>query len=545
MSKPESPRRLLAFLLLITSMALLSAAAVAEDYSADSLTLQPGTTEESVNVTWYTSSLPYKPVVQFGGELFPAEASPVKLPTEVKEEKYLDTGKAVLRASVTGLEPSTTYLYRVSDNGGLSWSRTYSYTTPDEGSFIFAFTSDPQIKEDQSIDTKGWNPEDGTNQTGWAKMAEVLSSKLVTLIISAGDQVEDQSWGKSQEYDAFFAPEELSSMAYAPAVGNHDRHYMFSDHFTLPNEMMIAEDGEEGGYGELTQVKTSFRGQNSGTSQSHGNYIAAFESDAPVSNGVAVKDGIFDFQERREMETRGNYYFLYNNVLFVTLNTGAYPGGNDAENAGNAKVPSASKDNSEAEAIVNNFRKTLSAATEKYKGQYDWLIVTHHKSTQTVAKHTADSDIENYVDAGFESLMDAFSVDLVLAGHDHVYSRSYVLKGGERTEPALSDFTDPGGTIYITGNCVSDMQYYTPFSSLDKANNEDYPRLQNGEYGSKSYLEGNLPYGNQVWNQEYSPSYVIFTVEGKTITAEAYNLDGDSVNPSSKLIDSFSITKTR
>mgnify|MGYP000205338341 CR=1 FL=1 len=40
------------------------------------------------------------------------------------------------------------------------------------------------------------------------------------------------------------------------------------------------------------------------------------------------------------------------------------------------------------------------------------LIVTHHKSTQTVAKHAADSDIENYVDAGFEKVMDEFNVDL-------------------------------------------------------------------------------------------------------------------------------------
>ena len=37
-------------------------------------------------------------------------------------------------------------------------------------------------------------------------------------------------------------------------------------------------------------------------------------------------DGQYDFSERRDMETQGNYYYLYNNVLFVTLNTSAYPG---------------------------------------------------------------------------------------------------------------------------------------------------------------------------------------------------------------------------
>lgn len=49
-------------------------------------------------------------------------------------------------------------------------------------------------------------------------------------------------------------------------------------------------------------------------------------------------DGQYDFSERRDMETQGNYYYLYNNVLFVTLNTSAYPGGNDEENANNPNV---------------------------------------------------------------------------------------------------------------------------------------------------------------------------------------------------------------
>ena len=309
-------------------------------------------------------------------------------------------------------------------------------------------------------------------------MMNTIADNHVNLVVSAGDQVEDQSWGKSSEYTAFFAPEEMSSILYAPAVGNHDRHYMFEDHFNLPNELAI-----DGSKGALTQVKTTFRGQNSGTSQSHGNYIQATADEIAnnsASNGVTPNaDGQYDFVERREMETKGNYYYLYDNVLFVTLNTGAYPGGNDEENADNASVPSASKDNSEAEAIVNNFRTVLTSATTEYQGQYQWLVVTHHKSTQTVAKHAADSDIENYVDAGFEKVMDDFDVDFVLGGHDHVYSRSYVLKDGKRNAERLSSYHDPDGTIYLTGNCASDMQYYTPFEKVDKANNADFPVLAN------------------------------------------------------------------
>lgn len=512
--------------------------------SVEYLTIQPGATTASINLNWYAPDGTETAMVRFGDITAQASVSELTAPTKLDTGKYTDTGKMVCKATVEGLTPDTAYTYQISYDGGQTWSQEYTYTTAKSDEFSFAFTSDPQIKENQETDEGGWNPSDGTNQTGWAAMMEKLAGEGVNLVVSAGDQVEDQSWGKSSEYAAFFAPEEMTSIAYAPAVGNHDRHYMFVDHFNLPNEMTVEGVDENG---VLEQVRTTFRGQNNGTSQSHGNYIQATADEianSSESNGVTPNaDGQYDFTERREMETKGNYYYLYNNVLFVTLNTGAYPGGNDEENADNANVPSAAKDNSEAEAIVENFRTTMNAATSEYGGQYNWLIVTHHKSTQTVAKHAADSDIENYVDAGFEQIMDEFDVDFVLGGHDHVYSRSYVLKGGERNAERLDTFNDPDGTIYLTGNCCSDMQYYTPFAEVDKENNADFPRLANGETGSQAYLAGNLPYGNQEWNQEYSPSYAVFDVTDDKISVNVYNLAGDSSTPDSELIDSFSVTK--
>lgn len=512
----------------------------------DSLTIQPGETTEQINLNWYAPAGTTHAVVMFGDKEYVADIRDLQTPTQLNENKYTDTGKKVCTVTIDGLMPNTKYCYQISNDGGENWSESHIYATPERDSFVFGFTSDPQIKENKSINDKGWNSSDGTNQTGWAVMMEKLASEGVNLIVSAGDQVEDQSWGKSSEYEAFFAPEEMAEIAYAPAVGNHDRHYMFDDHFNLPNEMEIAEDGANAEADKLAQIKTTFRGQNSGSSQSHGNYIQATEEEianSSASNGITPNEnGTYDFAERREMETKGNYYYLYNNVLFVTLNTGAYPGGNDSLEGEN-NSGSSLKDNAEAEAIVANFKTTLASATKEYEGKYDWIVVSHHKSTQTVAKHVADSDIENYVDAGFEKLMDEFDVDFVLGGHDHVYSRSYVLKDGQRNSERLDNINDPDGTIYLTGNCCSDMQYYTPFDSVDKVNNVDYPLLANGQMGSAAYMEGVLPVGNQEWNQEYSPSYAIFEVEGNTISVNVYNLDGDSIEPSSKKVDNFTVTK--
>ena len=56
-------------------------------------------------------------------------------------------------------------------------------------------------------------------------------------------------------------------------------------------------------------------------------------------------------------------------------------------------------------------------------------------------------------------------------------------------------------------------------------------------------MAGNLPIGNQEWNQEYSPSYAVFDVADNKISVNVYNLSGDSNAPESKLIDSFSVTK--
>lgn len=374
--------------LVLQIAATVPAFAAEQDFKVDSLTLQPGETQSQINLNWYapagTTSAQLRFTEEGAGQSQENKVyvSELTAPTELIEAKYTDTGKKVCSATVYDLSPDTTYKYQISNDGGATWSQEYTFHTADDESFTFAFTSDPQIKENGDTDEQGWNPSDGTNQTGWATMMETVAEAGASLMVSAGDQVEDQSWGKSSEYAAFFAPEEMSSVLYAPAVGNHDRHYMFADHFNLPNEMAVAEDGQADAGDALEQVKTTFRGQNNGTSQSHGNYIQATGDEIAnnsESNGVVPNaEGWYDFTERREMETKGNYYYLYNGVLFVTLNTGAYPGGNDEENA---NVPSASKDNSEAEAMVENFRRTMEAATSEYAGQYNWLIVTHHKST--------------------------------------------------------------------------------------------------------------------------------------------------------------------
>lgn len=136
-------------------------------FNVDSLTLQPGETTSSVNVNWYAPEGTGNSMIQFGDQTYQVEAKDLTSPTKVDTSKYKDTGKKVCKVTVNGLQADTQYTYYISNDNGNTWSNAYTYTTPKNDSFKFGFTSDPQIKENKETDSKGWNPSDGTNQTGW------------------------------------------------------------------------------------------------------------------------------------------------------------------------------------------------------------------------------------------------------------------------------------------------------------------------------------------------------------------------------------------
>jgi hypothetical protein len=221
------------------------------------------------------------------------------------------------------------------------------------------------------------------------------------------------------------------------------------------------------------------------------------------------------------MYVYGNYYYLYNNILFVGLNTSE---GN--QNSTNLNVTP----------HITRFRATLTAATTTHAGKYDWLIVHHHKSTASVAQHLVDADIENYVKGGFETLMSEFRVDFVLAGHDHVYARSYPLKGMDNGKVSIPDKTKTGNDltgvtdpIYLTFTTGSGLKYYEvagdpyfAWTGQTYATSTTYPYLgadANGNptlAGSTEYKKGILPYSNAAFVQPYIPSYTVVEVSNST-----------------------------
>ncbi|MDR0571019.1 MAG: phosphodiester glycosidase family protein [Clostridiales Family XIII bacterium] len=190
-----------------------------------------------------------------------------------------------------------------------------------------------------------------------------------------------------------------------------------------------------------------------------------------MSNGVNYKEH-FNMPNSSDIlgltGAGGDYWYSYNGALFLSINT-----------------------NNRSTAEHSAF---LSAAIEEYKasnGGADplWKLVTFHHSIYSSASHTTDTDIRerrNELSPVFARL----GVDAVLAGHDHVYTRSYMMGGESGMTPITEGYTDGGGayakanageTLYITANSASGSKYYalkqTDFQFVAAQNQENTPNI--------------------------------------------------------------------
>lgn len=101
-------------------------------------------------------------------------------------------------------------------------------------------------------------------------------------------------------------------------------------------------------------------------------------------------------------------------------------------------------------------------AEAKASGQ--WAIVGFHKSLYTGASHITDSDI---IDARkyWSPILAELDVDLVLQGHDHVYSRGFVTADGQKgevTKNADGSIQDPRNIpLYMVGGHAGGLKWYS------------------------------------------------------------------------------------
>lgn len=137
----------------------------------------------------------------------------------------------------------------------------------------------------------------------------------------------------------------------------------------------------------------------------------------------------------------GNYWYVYNNALFMVINS-----------------------NNQTTAEHKAFIEEAIALNPNVK----WKTVVFHHSIYSTASHVADSDIIKRR-SELPSVFKELGIDIVLAGHDHVYTRTYMMDGAtpQITSGVESSANSSDGILYLTANSASGSKYYNLNTTFD------------------------------------------------------------------------------
>ncbi|MBX7196962.1 MAG: metallophosphoesterase family protein [Sandaracinaceae bacterium] len=162
------------------------------------------------------------------------------------------------------------------------------------------------------------------------------------------------------------------------------------------------------------------------------------------------------------------YSFDYGNAHFVFLNDTVFDGGVIA--------------GAERDWLAEDLRRA-----DMNRANVPWIFVVHHQPLYTcLSTHAPAVSLRS----AWQSLFDQYHVDVVWAGHNHVYERSRPIHGADGTvaavggsnyEPQITDGT-PSGTVYVVaagvGAPLYAVQSTCPFSAPVGQAVRNYVRVQ-------------------------------------------------------------------
>lgn len=203
------------------------------------LSITVGQLENQINITWFSPS-------ENEGNVYWTDAEdtefehPTLFPSTV-EVSSTASGYYIHRATVSDLEPTTDFLYKVGNDEGMS--PAYRYTTPAySDTFRFTAVGDPQLgKPEEDLEK---------HRSIWHKTLNKVKNHYpdTSFLMVAGDQV--NRFDSNDQYHAFLDQPVLYSLPIVPVKGNHDAGGLqYYEHFTLPNLSELGQcDGGDGDY---------------------------------------------------------------------------------------------------------------------------------------------------------------------------------------------------------------------------------------------------------------------------------------------------------
>lgn len=214
--------RSLVVALLGLALAVGSAPVARAAVQFSSIVLNVGATASERNVVWYSDSTEAQVV-----ELSVQGSDAAALTFEAVRTGAANVeGQTFHQATLTGLEPSTTYVYRVGSEAD-GWSEAHEFTTGGTGDFQVLMYGDPQIG------SGGGQPSDAE---AWANTLDVSITENpdADFLMTMGDQV--NTAGSEAEYAGFLASDLLRQYPLATNIGNHDNGSdSYGQHFFMPN----------------------------------------------------------------------------------------------------------------------------------------------------------------------------------------------------------------------------------------------------------------------------------------------------------------------
>lgn len=352
--------------------------------------------------------------------------------------------------SIVQIKPGENYNYYITNDGYKSdifTLRTKALGKNNE--FSLVYLGDPQMGSGDSVwDKHGLNKNTQAkvdqDKADFAKTLKKAQELNPNFYLSMGDNVEIA--GYEGEYDYFFDNDLFKEKIFSSVIGNHET-YIDKNDSSLQNTVFSDH------------------------------FYLANESEL----GSISKEN----EDGTRTYIPGDFWYSYGDTLFLNLNS----------NVNNSK---------EHEAFI---KEAIKQAEEKRGSKFSWKVVSFHHAPYSTATHTTDDDILQRRNE-LVKIFNNNNIDVVLNGHDHIYTRTKHMLAGEKT----LDFKDAYGTDMNDPNAEIKDSFSETF------NNKIYP---NG----KVIVDGiGIDYGK---NQVTNPKGTLFLTMSASAGAKFYNPIGE------------------
>lgn len=283
------------------------------------------------------------------------------------------------------------------------------------------------------------------------------------------------------------------------------------------------------------QINKNVEGRDPGNEIEYAGFLNAdWLKSLPISTTIGNHDSTnesYSFHFNNPNDTQlgkttagGDYFYKYGPALYVILNTNNY---NCAEH-----------------------EQVLKQAVAAYPNT-PWRIVMFHQDIYGSGLDHSDSD-GIVLRTQITPLMDKYDVDVVLQGHDHTYSRSYLLKSDSKSHSNYDFYDwdnvkDAQGNVFPYNNAgyQAENNCYTIANTMPKSVTNAAGTLYmeaNSSTGSKFYelipvQQDYIAARNQNWN----PTYSVIRINSSTFSIDTYEIANGNVQ---KIDETFELKKT-